>query len=105
MKSTSLFLNERMRWLESALLGLWLAATTLSAAETNAPSETAPVASTNAPSSAATNAPKATVAPPLSPEQFFEGGATTYNNWIDLSAGGFITKGNKCINNCFILIA
>ena len=87
-----------MRWPWATLLGLWVAAATLSAAETNAPSGTAPQASPDASTNAApatTNAPTATVTPPLTPEQFFEGGTTTYNNWIDLSAGGFITKGSK----------
>ena len=42
----------------------------------------------------ATNAPAATV-PELTPQQMFEGGTNAYNNWIDLSAGGFITGGNK----------
>jgi hypothetical protein len=29
------------------------------------------------------------------PEQMFEGGTNTYNNWVEVSAGGFITSGNK----------
>lgn len=32
---------------------------------------------------------------PLTPEQMFEGGDTTYKNWIELSTGGFLTHGNK----------
>ena len=30
----------------------------------------------------------------LKPEQMFEGGTNVYNNWIELSAGGFITEGD-----------
>lgn len=41
-----------------------------------------------------TNAPAAT-APPMTPQQFFEGGTNAYNNWIELGTGGFITSGNK----------
>ncbi|MGA9780265.1 MAG: hypothetical protein ACLPRE_10070 [Limisphaerales bacterium] len=41
-----------------------------------------------------TNTPAATP-PPLTPEQMFEGGTNTYNNWIELGAGGFITSGNQ----------
>lgn len=31
----------------------------------------------------------------VKPEQVYEGGADTYNNWIELSTGGLITDGNK----------
>lgn len=31
----------------------------------------------------------------VTPEQWFEGGTNTYNNWIELSAGGLVTDGNK----------
>jgi len=30
----------------------------------------------------------------ITPEQMYEGGTNTYNNWIELSAGGLITDGN-----------
>ncbi len=36
-----------------------------------------------------------TNSPALTPEQSFEGGTNTYNNWIDLSAGGLMTSGNN----------
>jgi hypothetical protein len=74
------------------------------AAETNAPSAAATTGTNNAPATAAveTNTPPAAVTnapppapPPLTPEQMFEGGATTFNNWVDLAFGGFITEGNK----------
>src|SRR5262245_46113200 len=29
------------------------------------------------------------------PEQIFEGGTNTYNNWVGLSFGAFLTKGSK----------
>ncbi len=31
---------------------------------------------------------------PMTPEQMFEGGTNTYNNWIELSVGGLMTSGN-----------
>src|SRR6476469_642940 len=40
--------------------------------------------------STSTNAP-----PQLTPEQMFEGGETTYTNWVEFSAGGFFTSGDK----------
>ena len=33
--------------------------------------------------------------PPMTPQQFFEGGTNTYTDWIELSTGGFLTRGNK----------
>ncbi|HLH53326.1 MAG TPA: hypothetical protein VKY92_06890 [Verrucomicrobiae bacterium] len=41
-----------------------------------------------------TNSTPASV-PELTPQQMFEGGTNVFNNWIDLSAGGFLTHGNK----------
>lgn len=41
-----------------------------------------------------TNAP-VKVEPPMKPEEFFEGGTKTYDNWVEFSAGGFIFNGNK----------
>src|SRR5487761_2594621 len=38
-----------------------------------------------------TNAP---AAPPLTPPQMFEGGKDTYNDWVELSAGGLFTQGS-----------
>jgi hypothetical protein len=101
MKSNDLLQTERIRWHWAALLGLWVAVSALSAADntnpppatvTNAPAVTA----TNTPPAAVTNAPQKRVeAPPLAPEQMFEGGTNAFNNWIDLSVGGFISSGNK----------
>ncbi len=31
----------------------------------------------------------------LTPEQYFEGGEKTYNNWVEVGAGGIITSGSK----------
>jgi hypothetical protein len=87
-----------LRWCCAGLLALSLAATTIYAAE-----ESAPAAATNAPAATSAsaptaddkNAPAAKAAESLlTPEQMFEGGKNTYNNWIELSAGGFITSGN-----------
>jgi hypothetical protein len=75
MKSTWLFPNGGIRLPGAALLGVGVAASTLSAAETNAPPAAAPVVMTS--------------------QEMFEGGTNTCNNWIELSAGGFITSGNK----------
>src|ERR1039457_591516 len=110
MKPTMLMRNKTARGCWTALLGLTLPAFTLLAADTNAPQPAAPAPQvaapapqTNAPAPLATaptsetNAPaaKATAPAPLTAEQMFEGGAKTYNNWIDLSAGGFLSSGNK----------
>src|SRR6267154_2177914 len=73
MKSTASFKPDRIRWLAVGV-GFSLAVFAASAAETNAP-VAAPAA--------------------LTPEQMFEGGTNAYNNWVDLSAGGFFTSGNK----------
>lgn len=43
---------------------------------------------------AETNAPPAALPPPMSPQEFFEGGTNSYSNWIELSTGGFLTSGN-----------
>lgn len=75
MKPRRPFQNERILWQGTALLALGTAVSTLSAAETNAP-ETAVVA-------------------PLSQQELFEGGGASYDNWIELSTGGFITSGSK----------
>ncbi|MCU0782994.1 MAG: hypothetical protein MUF81_02900 [Verrucomicrobia bacterium] len=31
----------------------------------------------------------------LTPEQYFEGGKKTYNNWVEIGVGGFITSGSR----------
>ena len=31
----------------------------------------------------------------MTPEQMFEGGTNSYNNWIEFSTGGLLTSGNK----------
>ncbi|HUA65547.1 MAG TPA: hypothetical protein VME24_06850 [Alphaproteobacteria bacterium] len=33
--------------------------------------------------------------PPMSAQDFFEGGTNTYNNWVEFSAGGFLPSGNR----------
>jgi hypothetical protein len=72
------------------LLGLGFALSSLWAADTNAP----PAAATNAPPAVSTNAPPPPP-PPLTPQEMFEGGNKTYNNWLELSAGDFIISGNR----------
>jgi hypothetical protein len=67
--------NRGGRWGRAAWLGLILPAFAVMAADTNAP--------------------PATVAAPLTPEQMFEGGTNSFNNWIDLSVGGFVSGGNR----------
>jgi hypothetical protein len=100
MKTNNLLQTGRIGWHWAALLGLWVAVSALSAAETNPPLATvtnAPVVTaTNARPAVVTNAPQQRVeAPPMTPEQMFEGGTNAFNNWIDLSAGGFISSGSK----------
>jgi hypothetical protein len=36
-----------------------------------------------------------TNSPPMMPQDYFEGGTNTYNNWVELSTGGFLTRGNQ----------
>lgn len=38
---------------------------------------------------------RAQAADPVTPGQIYEGGTNAYNNWIELSAGGMLTDGNK----------
>lgn len=75
MKRIILMQHTGGRWCRAALLFLSLPAFGLLAADTNAP--------------------QASVPAPLTPEQMFEGGTNSYSNWIDLSAGGFFSSGNK----------
>lgn len=76
MKAFRILQQHRNGWW-TALLGLGAALTTASAAETN------------------TNTPPAAAPVELTPQQMFEGGTNSYNNWLDLSAGAFLTSGNK----------
>ncbi len=75
MKFRIPFQVDRLRWHWASLLGAILAAPSVSAADTNAT--------------------PATVSPPLTPGEMFEGGTNTYNNWVDISAGAFLTSGNQ----------
>lgn len=75
MKLRIPFSIDRINWRWASLLSAILAVPSASGADTNAAPETAST--------------------PITPEQMFEGGTNTYNNWVDLSAGGFITSGNK----------
>lgn len=50
---------------------------------------------TSAALGADTNAPPAKAEPVLKPEEFYEGGATSYNNWVEFSAGEFFFNGRK----------
>ena len=74
MKTKIMYCQPQIRWCCMILLGLCGSVPALQAAGTNAPAATPP---------------------PMTPEQFFEGGTNTYRNWIELGAGGFITSGNK----------
>src|SRR5215472_7325135 len=75
MKAIRILQNHRSHWW-AILLGVGATLSTVAAADT------------------ATNAPAAST-PELTPQQMFEGGTNTYNNWIDLSAGGFFKGGNE----------
>jgi hypothetical protein len=74
MKTKGIRPKERIRWCWIALVGICGGLPALRAADTNAPAATPP---------------------PMTPEQMFEGGTNTYNNWLELGSGGFITSGNK----------
>ena len=68
-KSRRGFRKIPVRWCWVSVLGL-SAAGGLAAADTNAP-------------------------PAMTPEQMFEGGTNSYNNWIDFSAGRAFVSGNS----------
>jgi hypothetical protein len=74
MKTERPFPIERIPWFWLFLFILCIGMSTLSAADTNAP---------------------AAAPPPMTPEQMFEGGTNSYNNWVELATGGFITSGNN----------
>lgn len=88
MKSRRLIQTNRPGWCLGPLTVLY-AASAVYGAETNAPPQ---ATETNAPPQAAE---AEALAAALTPEQMFEGGTNTYNNWVEVSAGGFITSGNK----------
>jgi len=98
MKSRRAFRKSPLRWGWASLLGLGAAIGALAAADTNAPpaATNAPPAATNAPP-VETNAPPAETSAPLAmtPEQRFEGGTNSYNNWIDFTAGQAFVSGNR----------
>ena len=73
MKALRILHLSRSHWWV-ALLGFGAVATSVGAAETNAP----PAA-----------------VPEWTPQQLFEGGTTLYNNWLDLAVGGFLTMGKS----------
>ncbi len=80
MKMNSRFGRQAIQSARTLALAVGLAAFTngsVHAAETNNVAET----NTNAPA-------------PLTQQQMFEGGTESYHNWIELSAGGFLTSGN-----------
>jgi hypothetical protein len=60
----------RSRWYRAAILSVLAVVGNVSAQDTNAP--TTPT-----------------------PQQFFEGGEKSYDNWVDFSAGGFLNSGNR----------
>ncbi len=69
MKSPRAIQKAPLQWFWAVLLGL-AAAAGLAVAGTNAP-------------------------PPLTPEQMFEGGTNTFNNWVDFSLGNAFVSGDK----------
>src|ERR1044071_1062436 len=75
MKSRMPFQNKRGGWAWACALAICAAASKVPAADTNALA--------------------GKVVPPLTPQEFFEGGKETYNNWIEIGAGGFFVDGNK----------
>ncbi len=73
MKSTMPFPPPGLRRLCASLIGACLAVSGVSAAETNAP---------------------ATAEPSFDPKEAYEGGAVSFNNWVELSVGGFFNSGS-----------
>ena len=64
-----------MRRCWALLLGLCIAVSNIRGAETNAPQAAAPA--------------------PMTPQQMFEGGTNSFNNWIEFSTGGFFSRGDR----------
>ncbi len=75
MKSITHFQDKKIHRCWVLLPGLLMAASTIVAAETNAPPAAVPA--------------------PMTQEQMFEGGTNSYNNWIEFSTGGLLTSGNR----------
>lgn len=74
MKSIDHFQNIRAQGWRPLLLILCLAGASAEGAETNTPPAAAPA--------------------PMTPEQMFEGGTNSFNNWIEFSTGSFLIGGN-----------
>src|SRR5437868_5805374 len=75
MKALRILQNHRSQWW-AVLLGVGATLSTAVAADST----------TNAPAASAVE---------ITPQQIFEGGTNSYNNWIDISAGGFFKGGNE----------
>lgn len=70
MKARNKIRNGKLQRYWAAILGACAAVGSVSAADTNAPA-------------------------PLTPQQFFEGGDKSYDNWVDFSVGGFMNSGSR----------
>lgn len=79
--------QDRMRWWQASMLAACGAVATLSAADAEAPKET--------PATEKSGEEEKEAAPELTPEEMFEGGTTSYNNWIEFSTGGFTLDGSE----------
>jgi hypothetical protein len=75
MKSSHHFQVNKNGRCWAALLGLCAAVSSVSAADSNVPPAAVPA--------------------PMTPQQMFEGGTNSYNNWIEFSTGGFFGSGNR----------
>ncbi len=75
MRPINQFREKQIHRCRVLFLGLWGAVSTLMGADTTSPPAAVPA--------------------PMTPAQMFEGGTNSFNNWIDISGGGFVTSGNR----------
>lgn len=89
---------KRKPWWQMSILAA-CAVATLNAADPEPAKEPAPAEKAEAKEAAdkseAKEEEKKKEEPELTPEQFFEGGANTFNNWVELTTGGYFLNGNK----------
>ena len=82
MKIKSRSNQQRHLHRRASLLGRYVIGAILAAAFTSAGAESDDAAKEEKPKE-------------LTPGELFEGGTNTYNNWVEFSAGGFLTKGSR----------
>lgn len=95
MKSTLRFQKGLSTWHWASLLAAYGAASTLSAADAAPKADAAEPAEAATPAETAETETAEAAPEAPTPEQMFEGGPTSYSNWIEFSTGGFFRGGNN----------